>query len=236
MYSAGVGLLPGRLGDLLGLQAHAQATHHRRTLGLTAHHRRVDEWRHQVAHTDAVLAPLQFQRLGKPAHGELAGRVTGQLWHAVERRGRAHIDHLRVRRGLEIDKGCMAEVEHAEHIDLYQACVLLQPDIGEGAGTQDACAIEQQAQLAAALRAEVGQRGIRRCGIDHIQRRMPGAAQLGGQGCQRLFIDVEQPDAPAPRVKQPRGGGANARGGAADENVVHHTPRSRRKAATRAMA
>lgn len=75
----------------------------------------------------------------------------------------------------------MAKIEHAEHIDLYLARVLLQLDIGEGTGAQNACAIEQQAQLTAAQRAEIAQRGLHCCGLDHIQRRMPRAAQLGDQ-------------------------------------------------------
>jgi hypothetical protein len=130
----------------------------------------------------------------------------------------------------------VAEIEQAEHIDLHQTCMLLQLDIDEGTGAQDSGAVEQQAQLTTALRAEVGQRGSHRPSVDYIQPGMPGTVQLSGQCPQRLRIDIEQPDAPAPRMKQPRGGSADARCSAADDNVFHHSPRSRRKAATRAMA
>lgn len=93
VYPPAVRLPPGRFGDILGVQSQPQATQHRRLVGLPGDHRRADERRHQVGHTNTVAAPFQLQRLGKPAHGELRGRVDGHLRYAIQPRCRAHVEH-----------------------------------------------------------------------------------------------------------------------------------------------
>ena len=223
MHRRALGLLPDRLGDVLGGQVDAQATQRRWLEGLAADHGRAHEGWHEVADADAVTLPLQIKCLGQPAHGELGGRIAGHVRRAIQPGGRAHVDHLGIGGGLEVAEGQVRQLQQAQHIDVEDAHMLVQADLLELAEAQHAGAVEQQAQLALVLAAEIRQRLADRRPVGHVQCHEPGVAELGGQARQRLGIDIEQADLPATLMKQPRGGGTDAGRGTADQNIVHVT-------------
>lgn len=107
-------------------------------------------------------------------------------------------------------------------VDRQQPRVVLQGDLFEATETQDAGAVEQQAQ--AAVGTELRKRLADRVGLADVHGTLPGARQLRGQAAQRLGIDVQQTDPPAPAVEQPRAGGADSGSGTADQDVLHLSP------------
>ncbi|SVJ78891.1 Uncharacterised protein [Klebsiella pneumoniae] len=107
-------------------------------------------------------------------------------------------------------------------VDRQQPRVVLQGDLFEAAETQDAGAVEQQAQ--AAIGTELRKRLADHVGLADVHGAVPGARQLRGQAAQRLGIDVQQTDPPAPAVEQTRAGGADSGSGTSDQDVLHLSP------------
>ena len=134
------------LSNVFRLEVHAQRLG---TAGLDAvGHGGLDEQRPHRQHPDSVTAPLEFERLGQRSQRELGGRVGGQLGLAVDRRSRAHVDHLGPRGVAQVGERGVQAGHCAVEIDVDHLLVRFERDVLEGAGGEHARVVDQDVEAA----------------------------------------------------------------------------------------
>ena len=109
-------------------------------------HGGLDEQRPHRQHPYPVAPPLEFERLGQRPQRELGGRIGGQLGLPVDRRSRAHVDHLSPRGVAQVGERGVQAGHGAIEVDVDHLLVRLERDVLEGAGGEHAGVVDQDVE------------------------------------------------------------------------------------------
>ena len=87
------------------------------------------------------------ERLGQPAHGELAGDVGALLGRGDQTEDAGQVDEMRSRVLQQDRDQRMRQGEDSAEVDLHQPVELLQGQVGEGSGQGHAGVVDHQCEL-----------------------------------------------------------------------------------------